>query len=112
VAPGIMFNTKNNKTDYKTGSEFHLDFTINQFLSETFAVGLKGYYYKQVSGDSGSGALLGNFKSESFGLGPGFFWTPKFAGGRLVVQGKWIHDFDATNRFESDYGTLGVAWKF
>ena len=112
VAPGIMFNTKNNKTDYKTGSEFHLDFTINQFLSETFAVGLKGYYYKQVSGDSGSGALLGNFKSESIGLGPGFFWTPEFAGGRLVVQGKWIHDFDATNRFESDYGTLGVAWKF
>ncbi len=112
VAPGIMFNTENNKTDYKTGTEFHVDFTINQFLSETFAVGLKGYYYKQVSGDSGSGALLGDFKSESIGLGPGFFWTPEFAGGRLVVQGKWIHDFDATNRFESDYGTLGVAWKF
>jgi hypothetical protein len=112
VAPGIMFNTENNKTDYKTGTEFHVDFVINQFLSETFAIGVRGYYYKQVSGDSGSGAVLGNFKSESVGLGPGFFWTPKFAGGRLVVQGKWMHDFDATNRFESDYGTLGVAWKF
>lgn len=65
-----------------------------------------------MSGDSGSGAILGNFKSESVGFGPGFFWTPKFAGGRLVVQGKWMHDFDADNRFESDYGTLGVAWKF
>ena len=112
VAPGIMVNTENDKTDYKTGSEFHLDFTINQFFSETFAVGLKGYYYEQVSGDSGSGAILGNFKSESIGLGPGFFWTPKFASGRLVVQGKWLHDFDANNRFESDYGSLGVAWKF
>jgi hypothetical protein len=112
VAPGIMFNTENNKTDYKTGSEFHVDFTINQFVSETFAIGLKGYYYKQVSGDSGSGALLGDFKSESVGVGPGFFWTPKFAGGRLVIQGKWMHDFDADNRFESEYGSLGVAWKF
>jgi hypothetical protein len=112
VAPGIMFNTENNKTDYQTGTEFLVDFTINQFLSETFAVGLKGYYYKQVSGDSGSGATLGNFKSESVGLGPGFFWTPKSAGGRLMVMGKWLHDFDATNRFESEYGTLTVAWKF
>jgi hypothetical protein len=112
VAPGIMLNTENHKTNYKTGSEFHVDFAINQFLSETFAIGVRGYYYKQVSGDSGSGAILGSFKSESVGLGPGFFWTPEFAGGRLVVQGKWMHDFDATNRFESDYGTLGVAWKF
>ena len=37
LAPGIMFNTENNDTDYKTGTEFHLDFTANQFLSEGFA---------------------------------------------------------------------------
>ncbi len=24
------------------------------------------------------------------GLGPGFFWTPEFAGGNLTVQGKWM----------------------
>jgi hypothetical protein len=112
VAPGIMFNTENDATNYKTGTEFHVDFVINQFLSETFAIGVRGYYYKQVSGDSGSGAVLGSFKSDSFGIGPGFFWTPKSAGGKLVVQGKWMHDFNAENRFESDYGTLGIAWKF
>lgn len=111
VAPGIMYNTENKKTNYKTGAEFHLDFTANQFLSETFAVGIKGYYYDQLTGDSGSGAILGNFKSESFGVGPGFFWTPKVAGGKLVIQGKWMHDFSAKNRFDSDYGTLGFAWK-
>ncbi len=48
----------------------------------------------------------------SFGLGPGFIWFPEFAGGKLAVLGKWIHDFDATNRFKSDYGTLTVAWTF
>jgi hypothetical protein len=112
IAPGVIYNTENDDTDYQTGTEFHLDFTANQFLSETFAIGVRGYYYKQLTGDSGSGARLGDFKGESFGLGPGFIWFPEFAEGKLAVLGKWIHDFDATNRFESDYGTLSVAWTF
>ena len=73
---------------------------------------MRGYYYNQFTGDSGSGAILGDFKGESFGLGPGFVWIPAFAEGKLAVLGKWVHDFDATNRFESDYGTLSVAWTF
>jgi hypothetical protein len=112
IQPGIMLNTENNKTDYKTGAEFHLDFAANQFLSETFAIGLRGYYYNQVTGDSGAGALLGDFKSQSVGLGPGFVWIPKFADGKLTILGKWMHDVYADNRFESDYFTLGIAWKF
>jgi len=112
VAPGVIVNTRNDETDYRTGTEFHVDFTANQFLSETFAIGLRGYYYNQLTGDSGSGAILGDFKGESFGLGPGFLWLPEFAEGKLAVLGKWIHDFDATNRFESDYVTLTAAWTF
>jgi hypothetical protein len=88
VAPGILINTENNATDYRTGNEFHVDFTVNQFLSETFAVGVRGYYYKQLTGDSGSGATLGDFKGESFGVGPGFIWFPEFAAGKMVVLGK------------------------
>jgi hypothetical protein len=112
IAPGIMFNTKNNDSDYSTGTEFHLDFTANQFLAETFAVGIRGYYYQQITGDSGSGAVLGDFKSESFAIGPGVVWIPKSAGGALTVLAKWMHDFDAKNRFESYYFTLTAAWKF
>ena len=107
-----MVNTKNDDTNYKTGEEFHVDYVVNQFLSETFAIGLRGYYYRRVTGDSGSGAVLGDFKSESLGIGPGFFWTPEFAGGRLTIQGKWMHDVDHDSRFDSDYGTLGISWKF
>jgi hypothetical protein len=112
IAPGIMVNTKNEDTNYQTGAEFHLDFAVNQFLAKTFAIGLRGYWYQQVSGDSGSGAVLGDFKSEALGIGPGFFWTPEFAGGKLVIQGKWLHDLDADNRFKSDYGIATVAWQF
>jgi hypothetical protein len=112
VAPGIMVNTKNDDTNYQTGEEFHVDFVGNQFLSDTFAIGLRGYYYRQVSGDSGSGAVLGDFKGESLGLGPGFFWTPEFAGGNLIIQGKWMHDVVDENRFDSDYVTFALSWKF
>jgi hypothetical protein len=112
VAPGIMFNTENNKTNYKTGSEFHVEFVVNQFLTETFSIGLRGYYYDQITGDSGSGAVLGDFKSESLAIGPGFVWIPKAGAGDLVILGKWMSDLYAEKRFESDYFTLGVAWKF
>jgi len=103
-----MFNTENPDTDYETGTEFHVDFVANQFISETFALGLRGYYYSQLTGDSGAGATLGDFESESFALGPGLVWTV----GRFTLLGKWLHDFSAENRFESDYVTLTVAWTF
>ncbi len=112
AAPGIMFNTRNDATDYKTGTEFHLDFTANKFFAPNFTLGLRGYYYKQVTGDEGSGARLGSFKSEAFGLGPGLFWQPQFAGGKLSIVGKYMWDITATNRFDSEYGTIGVAWQF
>jgi len=112
IAPGIMVNMRNDATDYRTGNEFHVDFTVNQFLSEIFAIGLRGYYYRQVTGDSGSGARLGDFKGESLGIGPGFLWQPKFANGKFTIVGKVMFDITATNRFDSTYGSLGTAWQF
>jgi hypothetical protein len=112
VVPGIMFNKKNIATDYKSGNEFHVDLAVNQFLSKNFAVGLHGYYYHQVSGDSGSGAVLGNFQGESFGIGPAVLWMPKSEKGNLSVVAKWLHDLDQTHRMHGDYGQLTVGYKF
>ncbi len=44
VMPGILFNSKNPATDYKSGTEFHVDIAVNQFLKKNLAVGLHGYY--------------------------------------------------------------------
>jgi hypothetical protein len=112
VAPGVMFNTRNTDTDYETGTEFHVDFMINHFLTKTFVAGVKGYYYRQLTADSGDGATLGDFKSRSAGIGPGFLWTPAFAEGRLSILGKFMVDFDSENRFDSQYGMVTVAWIF
>ena len=34
--PGLMFNTMNPATDYHSGTEFHLDFMANQFVSRRY----------------------------------------------------------------------------
>ena len=65
AAAGLMVNTENSATNYRTGNEFHLDAAFNQFLSPGVAVGLRGYYYNQVTADSGTGATLGAYKSLS-----------------------------------------------
>jgi hypothetical protein len=99
---GHIYNTENNDTDYQTGQELHLDVVLNQFFSETFAVGIHGFFLKQVTGDSGSGALLGDFKAEAAGVGPALLWTTKIGNQDVSFIAKWLHEFHAENRLEGD----------
>ena len=112
LVAGYMINTENTDTDYRTGNELHVDAIFNQFFSETFALGLHGYYYQQVTGDSGSGAILGDFEGESSGIGPSFLWIPKTGGGKFSVTGTWLHDLHSTNRMDGDYVVITLAWQF
>jgi hypothetical protein len=86
--------------------------TVNQFLAKNFAVGFQGYYYSQVSNDSGSGAKLGSFNGESLGIGPALLWMPNFGKGKLSLIAKWLHDVDHKNRMEGGYGQFIVSYKF
>ena len=112
VVPGIMFNSENKDTNYKTGTEFHMDFMFNQFVSEELALGIHGYAYTQLTGDSGSGALLGDFKGEAVGLGPAISWIPKSAGGSVALSASWVHDVHSENRLSGDYATLSFSIQF
>ncbi|MBT3143649.1 MULTISPECIES: SphA family protein [Roseobacteraceae] len=112
VVPGLMFNTENPDTNYRTGTEFHMDFMFNQFLSEDLALGIHGYAYKQLTGDSGSGALLGDFKGEALGIGPAISWIPKSAGGSIALSASWVHDVHSKNRLSGDYGALSFSIQF
>jgi hypothetical protein len=112
AALGIMANTRNPDTEYRTGTELHLDFMSNQFLLESLAIGFHGYYYEQVEGDSGSGAVLGNFKGDSVGIGAALLWLPAFAEGRVLATMKWLHDVEASNRIEADYAVAELVVTF
>lgn len=107
VAPGFTVNGKNLDTDYRTGTEFHLEFAVMQHVSPSFAVGLVGYNYQQVTRDSGTAP--GPFKGRVMALGPGVNFNFKL--GRLPVSGKakFYHEFNVKSRMEGNAGYLQLA---
>jgi hypothetical protein len=97
---GFTYNFKNPDTDYQSGVDAHLDWAASQFLSEQWQVGLVGYFYQQVSGDSGAGAVLGDFKSRVYAVGPqvGYFFP--VGGSKWYLNLKGFYEFEAKNRPE------------
>ena len=110
AAPGFTFNWENPDTDYKTGTEFHVEFALLQHFSKKFAAGVAGFHYQQVTGDSGAGAKLGDFKGRVTSIGP--VVTYSFNLGKIPVstQWMWTHDFDVENRLEGDLGLLTISF--
>ena len=109
---GYNYNTENPDTDYQTGQELHIDYMINQFLSESWAIGIHGFYLKQLTGDSGDGAILGDFKAEAAGIGPAVLWNPKVADRQISLIAKWLHEFHAERRLEGDHVFVSFALSF
>jgi hypothetical protein len=109
---GYIYNTENSDTDYQTGQELHLNYMLNQFFSETFAVGLHGFVYKQITGDSGDGAILGDFKGEAAGIGPALLWATRVKETDLVFTAKWLHEFHAENRLKGDHFAVSLTLAF
>jgi hypothetical protein len=112
VIPGLMFNGENKATSYRTGTEFHVDFLLNQFVTNDLAIGLRGYAYAQISGDSGTGAILGDFKGSSWGIGPTINYIPASMGGDFVFGASYVADISATNRLKAGYGVVNLTWLF
>jgi hypothetical protein len=109
---GHIYNTENKDTDYQTGQEIHLDYMANQYFSETFALGVHGFYLKQITGDSGDGAIFGDFKAEAAGIGPALLWTPSILGKDVPIIVKWLHEFHAENRLEGDHVMASFVLSF
>ena len=97
---GFTHNWENSDTDYQNGTDSHLDWSASQFLSEQWQVGLVGYVYQQLSGDSGAGATLGSFKSRVASIGPevGYAFTIGKKAAYANFRGYW--EFWAQNRIE------------
>jgi len=67
---GLTYNFENPHTQYTNGIDAHLDWGASYFLTKQFHFGAVGYYFQQLTGDSGPGAKLGPFKSRVAGVGP------------------------------------------
>jgi len=111
---GASFNEENPDTNYKSGTQVHLDGTLAQHFPAfggLAGVGVSAYYYQQVTGDSGSGATLGDFKGKSVGVGPVVSYTSKIASRDVVAEFKWLHETETENRLTGDILWLKVVFK-
>jgi len=112
---GLSMNEKNPATEYKSGNQFHSDMTTAQHfpLAKGLAgVGLNGFYYQQITGDSGPGANFGDFKGQTYGLGPVISYVRPLKNVELLAELKWLHEFGTNNRLEGDYVWLKIICKF
>ena len=99
-------NTKNDATDYQSGASFHLDGTVAQHLplfDGIAGLGVEGFVYEQISGDSGSGATLGNFEGRTIGVGPVLSYAHKIGKFDFAGEVKWLPEVDVQNRLQGDY---------
>ena len=97
---GLTYNFENPDTDYQNGIDLHLDWGASQFLSEQWHVGLVGYIYYQITGDSGAGAVLGDFKSSVNAIGPQVGYIFKMWEREAYLNLKVYWEFGAENRPE------------
>jgi hypothetical protein len=98
IVGGFTYNFENPDTDYKNGIDSHIDWAASRFVNEQTHVGVVGYFFQQLSGDSGAGATLGAFKSRIAGIGPqiGCFFPVGKEKGYVNLKGYW--EFGEQNR--------------
>ena len=115
----MTFSAENDDTNYKTAPEMHLEVAALQHLPNGLAVGAQGYWYQQTGDDSGAGAdqikaLTGASKLEArvFGIGPMVTYRTKVGEHTVSAKLKYVHEFGAERRLESDVISLSVAFSF
>ena len=105
----VTISASNTATDYQTAPEAVLEAAVMQHLKSGFAFGLTGYGYKQLGEDSGSGAEAlkaatnaVSLEAQVFGVGPIITYSTKIGGRSVSMKLKYLSEFDAKRRFESD----------
>ena len=106
---GLTFNLENPANDYQTGTEGHLEFALMRHVGKDFSFGVAGYHYQQVTGDSGAGARLGDFKGRVSAVGPMLTYSFTVDKTPISTSVSWMHEFNARNRLEGNAGLLNVV---
>jgi hypothetical protein len=112
---GVDFNTENDATDYTSGTSLHLDLTIAQHLplcGGFIGVGANGFYYQQLTSDSGSGAKLGELEGMTMGVGPVLSYVHPVGKAQLVSELKWLPELDVDKRMKGDFVWFKIGMLF
>ncbi len=107
-----LVNAENPATHYRTGDELAIDAIAAWRLDARWSLGVAGYAYQQLTGDSGNGAIFGDFKGQAWGAGPLLRYIETVGERRIAWQAKWIHDFEVSRRYQGDLLLLSVSLRW
>jgi len=100
VTAGMTYNFINPTTQYQSGVDTHIDVGTSWSFSDTFYVGAAGYFFNQVSPDTGASAASGGFQSRVAGVGPQAGWSFRLGGLATDLNVRGYKEFAAQNRPE------------
>lgn len=112
---GITFNTENELTNYQSGSMLHVEASAQQFLPlgpGFVGIGANAFVMRQISDDTGAGAVLGDFRGESWGIGPVVNYAFQAGTASGIVEFRWLPEIETKNRVRGDYFWLKTAIDF
>ncbi len=101
------FNTKNNATNYLSGQEFHVDYTLGKRIDK-LQIGFGGYYYKQITDDELNGEKVKDYKGQAFAIGPQFRYYYK----NMHFTCKYQYETLVKNRSEGQKLWFKLIYRF
>jgi hypothetical protein len=81
-------------------------------FSNQFKLGVAGFVYRQLTGDSGTGAVLGPYEGRVYGIGPHLVATVPNGNYPIIFNLRYYQEFSAINRFQGHSVTGGATIKF
>ncbi len=109
---GITVNFTNHKIHYRSGTGWHTDFFVGQYLTSKLQLGLSGYWFYQLTPDKGPATtVLGGFRGQVLGLGPSLSYEFMVGKCPVVANVRYFKEMHSKNylKGESVYFTLTVA---
>lgn len=99
IKSGWIVNGRNKDTDYRSGQEFHFDYSLGWGFGNGWTAGAGGYYWHQLTSDKLAGATVANSKGKTFAIGP----SVKYDSGKgWFVTLKWQKETMSRNRAQGD----------
>lgn len=106
---GVTFNGTNPDTDYTSGTDLHLEASIEKKLSPHFSLGVQGYHFQQISDDTGSGAVLGPYRGRVSGVGGTVAYSTVMGRSPATFRLRVFQEFDTENRMEGTAAMLSLT---
>jgi hypothetical protein len=109
---GFDIYSQNTTTKYTSGTMFHWDGMMIQYLSKRVGFGVIGSNLTQITNDRGPLAnVLHGFEGRAWGIGPMVLYVAKVEKPGVILQLRWVNEFEVTNLLKGNTFLFGLTLK-